>query len=177
MIVDINIFGAVPARVRSEFPNLETLSIAFYAYKTIQDEEPGGYNDLGDFNSTDSGLPFTKFVKRANWIVASATEAMEAVKKTIPHWRIPTIEALLRKVNGDKEDLYEGMLDFEDERAKNRAYEDEEQDPEDDDEHATAKMTYSILKQQIRQLKHRHHPSRRIGFSSQTVYPGKTYRD
>jgi hypothetical protein len=45
ILVDLNIFGAVPGAIWTKFPKLETLSIVFYPYKEIQDAEPNGYFD------------------------------------------------------------------------------------------------------------------------------------
>lgn len=159
LIVDLNIFGAVPAKVWTEFPKLEKLTIAFYAFNTISDTEPRAYERNLVFTKAQRG---SKYGKRAQWVVTSAKSALEAAKTDGKfEWKLPVIEALVRRVSNDEVD------DFVEEEWTDREVSDEDEADEDADatwyEQAAARMTHNVPKDEFKRLKHRHHPSRQVG--------------
>jgi 2EXR family len=164
LIVDLNIFGAVPACVWAEFPKLEKLTIAFYGYGTISEKEPGGDERELVFKKPQSG----KYRKRSDWVVTAATKTLKAAKRSVmAEWKLPTVEAVLRRVDADEYNVVDSDSEDED-LDQNISNEEAEEADEDDDsawyQQAAAKMVHDVPKQEIKRLKHRHHPSLKASF-------------
>ena len=160
LTVDLNIYGALPPRLWAEFPKLEVLTIAFYPYPTIADREPE--------ISRNEGLEFikprrrSKFGKRAEWIFKSATESFECVKKGSPLWKIPKIEVVVRMTGKDLD--FETYWDLYGDESEDEDEDEDELEDEDDDsiylQQLEARMSHEVSRDQIKELKHTHHPGR-----------------
>lgn len=173
LIVDFVVFAGAPARVWAEFSSLEELTIAFHPSATIKDfeESPGQYNLLRDENFLHPS-PFTKCGKRAEWIVKSATEALEVIND-VPGWRRPKIKAFVRV----PEDC-DGKALFYDDRDEDE-YEDEGTELEgrliekDDSawyQQARDRMARQVSTKEIKKLKQIYHPCRREKFLHNRPY-------
>jgi hypothetical protein len=152
ILVDLNIFGAVPVAIWTKFLKLETLSIVFYPYKEIQDAEPNGYFDRRfAFTRPRNG----RYEKRASWIVGTATSALEAVRKnTAPEWKLPTIVAVLRSDVITDGDHYDSDSEEEEEEISEDGSEgDDDEIVEVDDsiwyQQAAARMTHEVPKEEL----------------------------
>ena len=151
ILVDLNIFGAVPVAIWSKFPKLETLSIVFYPHKEIQDAEPNGYfNRRLALTRPQNG----RHEKRASWVVRMAKSALEAVKKnTTPDWKLPTIEAVLRSDVIRYGDHYGSDSEEDDELSEDGSTGDDDEIVEVDDstwyQQAAARMTHEVPKEEL----------------------------
>jgi 2EXR family len=175
LIVDLNIFGAVPVRLWAEFPKLETLTIAFYGYSTIKEEKSWGRKPR-DLHFTEPRPG--KYQKRCEWVVNSVRQALEAAKReNLPEWKLPTIRAVLRRVDEDFDEVDYGS----DEESTDEDSLDEgnKGDSGYDDsiwyQHAAARMVHDVPKQEIRRLKRQHLPTLKVGMFE--VVEGKKFGD
>jgi hypothetical protein len=175
ILVDLNIFGAVPVAIWTAFPGLEKLSIVFYPYMEISDLEPNGYIDCKfTFSRPGKG----KYEKRALWLAEKAASALKVVKNATPNWKLPTIEAVLRSdVKGDGDYYDSNSEESDDERSEAGSNGDNDEIVEEDDstwyQQAAARMTHEVSREDIKLLKQRHHPSRKVGPGHNGSYPDK----
>ncbi|KAK0123924.1 hypothetical protein ONS95_008914 [Cadophora gregata] len=202
MTVDFHIFAGVPASVWAAFPKLVRLTIGIYPYDVINNREAIPDRDLG-FVKPQKG---SKYGKRADWVLAAASEALRAVGKEHRHWKMPELEVLVRQT-GDEiddhveeqwtEDLeeYKQAVALEDSTEQDTENHDgsnisENQDinqdisdegEEDDDsarlEQADARMKQTISQKEVSQLKHEYHPSRKIVTREFRYGPCETWGD
>jgi hypothetical protein len=164
LIVDFVVFAGAPARVWAEFSSLEELTIAFHPLAIIKDfeESPGQYNLLRDENFLHPS-PSTKCGKRAEWIIKSATEALEVIND-VPGWKRPKIQALVRV----PEECDGKALYFDDRDEDEYEYEGTELEGrpiEKDDsawyQQATERMAQQVSAKEIKKLKQIYHPCRK----------------
>ncbi|KAF4614367.1 hypothetical protein G7Y89_g15370 [Cudoniella acicularis] len=177
LIVDVNIFGALPARIWAEFPKLEILEIIFYPVDTISDQEMPQEERPAVDPVFEKPHPSNKWGKRAKVILDDATACFQTLKNIMPSWKIPEIEVLCRVDPTGDSDYGPGEIED--------SWEDmgEEELTENDDtvylNQLKERLTHNIPVDLIRRLKHRHHPSRRIGIGeiNRKRPDGKKYRD
>jgi hypothetical protein len=106
LIVEFNIFGAVPAKLWFEFPKLQVLKITFYPRDEILDVERDENAWLGGYRFVKTNLQrWPKFQKRATWIHRVATDILSAAKKEVAlEGEIPRIEVVLQRTGDDEID-------------------------------------------------------------------------
>jgi hypothetical protein len=167
IIVDFNIFAAAPVKIWAEFPKLERLWIAFYPFNVIKDRELENEEGIVPRNP--------KFVKpqrgswagkRADWIINATTKAFETAKQELPHWRVPKIEAVVRKTGEDIDYEIEALEEYQDDEITEE-YDFSEDERERDEaesnwrQQAAARMTHSVSRERIKHLKRKYRPSQR----------------
>jgi hypothetical protein len=159
LMVDLHVFGAVPASIWADFEKLATLKIMFYPFPVIMDvEEPFG---LSRFVKPQRG---TKHGKRADWIYKSALASLVAAKRDEKsEWRLPEIEVAVWTTGDEDSEHY-----VEEEWTEEEVEDDEVEDDSDYDstwyQQAATRMTHTVPSETIRVLKRDHHPSQTIDF-------------
>jgi hypothetical protein len=174
LIVEFNIFGAVPAKLWFEFPKLQVLTIAFYPRDEILDNEPEEDIFPPNMRFVKTNLqPWPKFQKRAAWIHKIATGPLLAAKnEEALEGKIPRIEVVLRRT-GDEEidweinaELGPDYVAEDPELDRNNATESSDNNRDDDSlwyKEAAARVTQTVSMTDIKLWKQKYHPGERIG--------------
>lgn len=164
LMVDLHIFGAVPASIWAGFEGLETLTIIFYPFPDIKDAEVEGWSHPPKLVKRQRG---TKHGKRVDWIYNSASRSLATAKKTeMPEWRVPKIEVLVWGIvdkDGEGCEIY-----VEEEWTEEELKEDDDEEENDSNwyKQAAATITHTVPKPLIQMLKRMHYPSRMRGLGS-----------
>jgi len=173
-MVDLNIFGAAPVKLWTRFNKLEKLTIIFYPYEEIADNEL-----LRDGHRSEIDPEFVKpqrgtwHGKRAEWVVDLATKSIESSKtEAISGWKAPTVEALVRKTGTDIDDDIEEEFTDEEMTVEYDDSDDERDALERGDaeanwrRQAAARMTHApVPREQIKTWKRKYLPSRKVSFT------------
>lgn len=168
LAVELLLFATKPARIWTEFTNLKILTIVFHNLDTH-------LGDMGFYDSVRGDLdlrrmrPHTKLGKRRPAIIKMAIEAFGEIKKEVPEWRVPKVDAMVRcprEVDDDDNcyDIEEQQWWWHEEEDK---VEKMKEDVVDDSEYykeLKRKMIHTVSMEEIKKLKRKHHPSRRHGF-------------
>jgi hypothetical protein len=174
LIVEFNIFGAVPAKLWFEFPKLQVLTIAFYPRDEILDNEPEEDIFPPNMRFVKTNLqPWPKFQKRAAWIHKIATGSLLAAKnEEALEGKIPRIEVVLRRT-GDEEidweinaELGPDYVAEDPELDRNNATESSDNNRDDNSlwyKEAAARVTQTVSMTDIKLWKQKYHPGERIG--------------
>jgi hypothetical protein len=177
LIVEFNVFGAVPAKLWFEFPKLQVLTIAFYPRDEILDEELGENEIPEDIRFVKTNLQrWPKFQKRAAWIHRVATDSLSTAKKEEAlEGKIPGIEVVLQRTGDEEIDgeingelgadyVASGGEDPELDRSNTTGSSDNNRD--DDSlwyKEAAARVTQTVSMTDIKLWKQKYHPNRRVG--------------
>lgn len=183
--LDFNVFAGAPARIWAEFAKLETLTILFYPYDAITDSD---ITD-GEYSYSSIKLPLnyttvqvcTRLGRRAEWIYKSAKRAFDAVKIDLPKWNVPKIRVVVRYSGLDNFDEHiheeeEENVCWDGDDSASLYEEDDMQDDEEgpraaeeDDtqwyEQASARLAQVVSPEELRRLKHKYFPTRRVELS------------
>ena len=179
-------FGVLPVRIWAEFTRLEVLTIAFYPWLEIDNTEvlasvaSPEFIELRDRES--------RCGKRADLILKIASDSFDALQRDMPQWNAPKIKVVARKTgefhdeleekfrksDEDPNSVAEGNLN--DNRSTRSLPEEDNDDngtdpafEEDGDEDADYYleelpnvMSHQAWKDELKNLKHTYHPSRKI---------------
>ncbi|KUJ17298.1 uncharacterized protein LY89DRAFT_733158 [Mollisia scopiformis] len=153
LLVDFHVFAALPVKIWAEFEQLEKFTIVMYPYdETGEWENTPGYSPFPEFVNVTQR---SKYGRRAEWILKSARESFEAVKRSdIPKWTIPQLDTVLRTIEDN--DLAGNLEDSSD---PNSDPEDEENDDSRWYQQAARLLVHDVPRTNIKQLKKVHHPS------------------
>ena len=167
LIVDLNVFAGAPLNLWAEFPKLEQLTIAFYPFDQVYQPEAPIDTSLKDHPGFIVPKAGSKYATRAAWILQSVTASLErVVRKDLPGWKIPKIKVLVRSTWDLQLDnaVQHGLPMPIDQGADETDGQDQKE--EDDDsawyESAARAMTYHVPIEEIKRLKHKFLPSRRV---------------
>jgi hypothetical protein len=177
LIVEFNIFGAVPAKLWFEFPKLQVLTIAFYPRDRILDVEPSQGKLSANIRLVKTNLQrWPRFQRRAAWIHRVATDSLSAAKKEEAlEGKIPGIEVVLQRTGDeelDKEINGELGADYVASGGEgpglNRSNATQSSDNNRDDDslwykEAAARVTQTVSMTDIKLWKQKYHSSRRVG--------------
>jgi hypothetical protein len=110
LIVDLNVFGGAPADIWTEFHKLETLTIVFYPYASIRDEDRPQYDEFNDehlyigeldplrFLIFEKPHPNNRFGKRAALIHERAASSLSKVaSQSLDGWKMPKLAVKVRR--------------------------------------------------------------------------------
>ncbi|KAE8443656.1 hypothetical protein EG329_001514 [Mollisiaceae sp. DMI_Dod_QoI] len=190
LIVDLDIFAAVPVDLWAEFPRLESLTIAL-------DREYLDPYDVADTLYLIKPKKGTRLGNRAEWLYEKALISLKAAREKHPfQWRIPKIDVVAQltnisaedgieeydsddgisqtsgdtyesEQNGELEDGFENGSEDDLEDELEDELEDGKEDEEEDDRswylQTAAQMTHAIPQSEFRTLKHKYQPSEKIG--------------
>lgn len=104
LLVDINVFGSMTPQVWTNFRSLRVLTIVFYPYKIISDNDckDDDYPLWPEFVKAQKG---TTYGRRASRILEYAGQVMKDAKEHAPQWNVPNLEALVRVTGNDNFDM------------------------------------------------------------------------
>jgi hypothetical protein len=173
LIVEFNIFGAVPTKLWFEFPKLQVLTIAFYPRDEILDAELEENIFPPDMRFVKTNLQqWPKFQKRAAWVHRVATDSLSAAKKEDAlEGKIPRIEVVLQRTGDDEIDWdingklgpdYVASGGEDPEPARSHATESSDNNRDDDSlwyKQAAARVTQTVSMADIKLWKQKYHPS------------------
>lgn len=179
LVVDQKIFGALPPKIWTEFSSLKTLTVAFYPF------EDGGYEEELEFfdsvSPKDPGFlepnPKSYNGARAERITSYALDCLNKAQIEMPSWTKPEIKVVQRRVyarDTDPRNEVERREAMEDEEEE---YKEVEEDVDDQEylERLEEEMTFKVSEAEIKRLKHRYHPSRKVSIHDELI--GETRRN